>query len=117
MANDYLLKTFIESRGDDNMTKSLPTAIKFIQSYKRILSKDEMEDINQDIIIVLLETEKEYDSNKGSFVTLFDWKLKNLRRQLLGKYTGIKISSDHICKMKNENKNIFINTVGYEEEN
>jgi hypothetical protein len=116
MAN-YLLKDFIETCGDDNMKKSLPTAIKFIQSYKKILSKDEMEDINQDIIIILLETKKEYDSSKGSFVTLFDWKLKNLRRQLITKYTGIKISSDHLCKMKNENKHIFINMVGYEEEN
>lgn len=80
------------------------------------ISTDEREDLEQDIILLILEADRNYDKKLSNFSTYLTWQLKSISNNFINKYTGISCSSRQRTKDRKNGKPVYITTIEFEEE-
>lgn len=89
---------------------------KTFHNYKKMLSVDEYEDLQMDIIILALEAERTYDPIYGAcFSTYLFSRLEKLSQDFLTRYTGIKVTK-HTKDVVFKGQKIYINKTEYKGE-
>lgn len=120
----YLLNEFFDSieRGDTEVCNAREILKDrgyicnvFKNHYARV-SRDEYEDLEQDIILLILEADKNYDDKLSNFSTYLTWQLKSVSNNFINKYTGINYSSRQRTKDRRDGKLVYITTTNLEEE-
>ncbi len=77
---------------DEFREKCLAMSILWVKKKsKRLHTKDEIQDLQQDAILCFLESMKKYNESIGRFYGLFKIKLKTLDQKFMARYMGINI--------------------------
>lgn len=77
---------------DEFREKCLAMSILWVKKKgKRLHTKDELQDLQQDTILCFLEAMEKYNESIGRFYGLFKIKLKTLDQQFMARYMGIYI--------------------------
>lgn len=95
-----LLKEYIKSVDNTYVKESRSTILWFFMTNYQTIPKEEIEDFEQDIIMVILEALEKYDPNKGKFNTFLSWRLRLYKKDLITRFTGIKLTGDEYIKRK-----------------
>ncbi|MGL5712189.1 MAG: hypothetical protein ACRCX7_07145 [Cetobacterium sp.] len=80
------------------------------------VARDEYEDLEQDIILLVLEADRNYDKKLSNFSTYLTWQLKSVSNNFINKYTGVNYSSRQRTKDRKNGKLVYITTTNLEEE-
>lgn len=92
-----LLDDFFKTTDNQNIINAKSTITYFYNTNKKFIQKYLIEDFEQDIILIILESLQKYDESKGSFSTMLNWEFKSYKQNIITKNTGIKINY-RLCK-------------------
>ena len=103
-----ILKEFMESNEDPVIKSSIGLVVNFYNSNKKMISFNEREDFQQDIILCILRSRQKYDPSIGDFPKLLCWDLRTVLHDVISRYTGIRMSTRQYFKFKENNRAIMI---------
>ena len=94
---------------DEFREKCLAMSILWVKKKgKRLHTKDELQDLQQDAILCFLEAMEKYNETIGRFYGLFKIKLKTLDQQFMARYMGINVPYYLYLKMIKEKGSLGI---------
>lgn len=85
---------------------------------KPIVSRDEYEDLKQDIILTVIEADNSYDPKyETSFLTHLGYQMRAIEDDLITRYTGIKLwKGSKALIEKQTGEKVYINITNFKEE-
>lgn len=112
----FLLKEFIKKCDKYEIKEAESVMMYFYRENKKLVSRDELEDFQQDIILEALTSYEKWDNSKSKFATYLTHCLKNIKNDLISRYTGIKVTQYSYAKALKEGSKITINLCSYSDE-
>lgn len=94
---------------DEFREKCLAMSILWVKKkWKRLHTKDELQDLQQDAILCFLGAMEKYNESIGRFYGLFKIKLKTLDQQFMARYMGVNVPYHLYLKMIKEKGSLGI---------
>lgn len=81
-----------------DIINAIPTMEHFYNKHKKKINKSEWDDLQQDIILLTIQTYENYDNSKAKFSTFLNYTLPFLLITFITRYTGIKVTNRDLKK-------------------